>query len=188
MRIRTIAAFSLIVCASLAHAADGGARAQNYRDKNFDYFVSGDPSKPRAANTEFGLALMGGGGKLDSAYRFIATRAGGGHIVILRAVSDDSFDPGDGNYGESYVKEWGPVVSAETIVFHNRQASSDPRVIAALKNADGIFLRWRSVELHPLLEGHAGAGVAQRACRREPADRRIERGARHSRPLQLWRA
>ena len=169
MHIRTIAAFSLIVGASLAHAADGAAaaKAQNYRDKNFDYFVSGDPSKPRAAHTEFGLALMGGGGKLDAAYRFIATHAGGGHIVILRAVSDDSFDPGDGSYGESFAKEWGPVVSAETIVFHNRQASSDPRVVSALKNADGIFLAggdqsnyihyWKGTPVQELLNAHVAA-------------------------------
>ncbi|WP_347260888.1 cyanophycinase [Rudaea sp.] len=168
MRLHALAAFSLIVCASFAHAADGGAaKVQNYRDRNFDYFVSGDPSQPRAAHTEFGLALMGGGGKLDSAYRFIAQHAGGGHIVILRAVSDDSFDPGDGNYGESFAKEWGPVVSAETIVFHNREASSDPRVIAALKNADGIFLAggdqsnyiryWKGTPVQELLDAHVAA-------------------------------
>ncbi len=113
MRLRTFAAFFLfIVDAACAHAAGAPAAAKNYRDKNFDYFVSGDPSKPRAAHTEFGLALMGGGGKLDAAYRFIAGRAGGGHIVILRAVGDDSYDPSDGGYGESFMKEWGPAVSA----------------------------------------------------------------------------
>ena len=169
MQFRTTAAFlSLIVVATLGHAADGAAaKAQNYRDKNFDYFVSGDPSKPRAAHTEFGLALMGGGGKLDAAYRFIAMRAGGGHIVILRAVSDDSYDPTDGNYGEAFMKEWGPVVSAETITFHNREASSDPRVIAALKNADGIFLAggdqanyihyWKGTPVQEALNAHVAA-------------------------------
>ncbi|MBN8888392.1 MAG: cyanophycinase [Rudaea sp.] len=168
MRIRTAAAFfALIACAALAHAADGAASAKNYRDKNFDYFVSGDPAKPRAAHTQFGLALMGGGGKLDAAYRFIATHAGGGHIVILRAVSDDSYDPDDGNYGVSFSKEWGPVVSAETIVFHNRTASSDPRVIAALKNADGIFLAggdqsnyikyWKGTPVQEALNAHVAA-------------------------------
>jgi cyanophycinase len=169
MRSNTIVAlFLLLACVSPGHTADGAAaKAQNYRDKNFDYFVSGDPAKPRAAHTEFGLALMGGGGKLDSAYRFIATHAGGGHIVILRAVSDDSFDPGDGNYGESFAKEWGPVVSVETIVFHNRRASSDPRVIAALKNADGIFLAggdqsnyiryWKGTPVQEALNAHVAA-------------------------------
>ena len=169
MIIRSIAAFfSLIACASFAHSADGGAAgAKNYRDKNFDYFVSGDPSKPRAAHTEFGLALMGGGGKLDAAHRFITSHAGGGHIVILRAVSDDSYDPDDGSYGVSFMKEWGPVVSAETIVFHNREASSDPRVVAALKNADGIFLAggdqsnyikyWKGTPVQEALNAHVAA-------------------------------
>ena len=169
MRLNTVATcFLLLANASFGHAADGAvAKAQNYRDKNFDYFVSGDPAKPRAAHTEFGLALMGGGGKLDSAFRFIATRAGGGHIVILRAVSDDSYDPTDGSYGESFMKEWGPVTSAETITFHNRQAASDPRVVAALKNADGIFLAggdqsnyiryWKGTPVQAALNAHVAA-------------------------------
>jgi len=168
MNLRTFAAcFSLIACVPFAHAADGTAGAGNYRDKNFDYFVSGDPAKPRAAHTQFGLALMGGGGKLDSAYRFIATHAGGGHIVILRAVSDDSYDPTDGNYGEAFMKEWGPVVSAETIVFHHREASGDPRVIGAIRNADGIFLAggdqsnyiryWKGTPVQEALNAHVAA-------------------------------
>jgi len=169
MRIRTIAAsLSLFASAFLAHAADSSvAKAQNYRDKNFDYFVSGEPSRPRAVHTEFGLALMGGGGKLDAAFRFIAQHAGNGHIVILRAVSDDSYDPTDGSYGESFMKEWGPVVSAETIVFHHREASLDPRVIAALKNADGIFLAggdqsnyikyWKGTPVQEALNAHVAA-------------------------------
>jgi cyanophycinase len=123
-----------------APAAPVKSIAHDYRDKNFDYFVSGDPSLPRAAHTQRGYALMGGGGTVDAAFRFIATNAGRGHIVILRAVSDDSYDPTDGDIGQSFQKQWGGVTSAETIVFHNREASSDPRVVAALRGADGIFL------------------------------------------------
>lgn len=169
MRSPVIAALLCLICATVAPAAvaDGAPKARDYRDRNFDYFVSGEPSAPRAAHTEFGLALMGGGGNPGAAYRFIAQRAGGGHIVILRAVSDDSFDPDDGNYGRSFMKEWGPVASAETIVFHNRQASSDPRVIAALKNADGIFLAggdqsnylryWKGTPVQETLDAHVAA-------------------------------
>lgn len=150
-------------------ASPAGARdvAHDYRDRNFDYFVSGDPALPRAAHTEFGLALMGGGGTVDAAFAFIARHAGGGHIVILRAVSDDSFDPDDGNYGQSFVKKWGPVASAETIVFHNRAAARDPRVTNALANADGIFLAggdqsnyiryWKGTPVQELLNAHVRA-------------------------------
>jgi cyanophycinase len=169
MRIPILAALLCLAASApfAPPAAEAAAKARDYRDRNFDYFVSGDPSAPRAARTEFGLALMGGGGRLDEAFRFIARRAGGGHIVILRAVSDDSFDPDDGDYGKAFVKDWGPVVSAETIVFHNRQAASDPRVVAALKNADGIFLAggdqsnyiryWKGTPVQAALDAHVAA-------------------------------
>ncbi len=150
------------VVPSVPSAVTGAAH--NYRDKNFDYFVSGDPSKPRATRTEFALALMGGGGRVDAAYASIARHAGNGHIVILRAVSDDSFDPEDGNYGELYTTAWGPVVSAEMIVFHHREASFDPRVIGALREADGIFLAggdqanyiryWKGTPVQAALDAH----------------------------------
>ena len=107
---------------------------------------------------------MGGGGRLDAAFKFIATHAGGGHIVILRAVSDDSFDADDGDYGLQFAREWGPVVSAETIVFHNRDAAFDARVIAALRGADGIFLAggdqsnyiryWKGTPVQEALNAH----------------------------------
>jgi hypothetical protein len=59
-------------------------------------------------------ALMGGGGSVDAAFASIASHAGHGHILILRAVSDDGFDADDGNCGKSFANQWGPVISAET--------------------------------------------------------------------------
>ncbi len=139
----------------------------NYRDKNFDYFVTGDPALPRAAHTQFMLALMGGGGSVDAAYQAIAAHAGGGHIVILRAVADDSFDPEDGDYGVSFANKWGPVSSAETITFHNRKAAYDPRVLAAIRGADGIFVAggdqgnyiryWKGTPVQEALNAHVHA-------------------------------
>ena len=145
-------------------SAEAASKAHDYRDKNFDYFVVGDPARPRATHTEFALALMGGGGRADAAYASIARHAGDGHIVILRAVSDDTFDPEDGNYGQLYATAWGPVVSAETFVFHHREASFDPRVVAALRAADGIFLAggdqgnyiryWKGTPVQEALNAH----------------------------------
>lgn len=142
-------------------------KPHNYRDPNFDYFVSGDPALPRAPHTRFLLALMGGGGSVDAAYRAIATHAGGGHILILRAVADDSFDPQDGDYGTSFTTKWGPVASAETLTFHNRQAAYDPRVLAALHAADGIFIAggdqgnyvryWKGTPVQEALNAHVRA-------------------------------
>jgi cyanophycinase len=148
-------------------SAFGLATAQDFRDPHFDYFVVGDPAAPRAARTQFGLVLMGGGGRQDEAFQAIAQRAGHGHIVILRAVSDDSFDPTDGDYGESFMKQWGPVTSAQTIVFHDRSASYDPRVLEALGGADGVFLAggdqsnylryWKGTPVERLLNAHVAA-------------------------------
>ncbi len=142
-------------------------KPHNYRDPHFDYFVTGDPGLARAAHTQFMLALMGGGGSVDAAFRAIAAHAGGGHIVILRAVADDSFDPEDGDYGTSFATKWGPVASAETITFHDRQAAYDPRVLAALHGADGIFIAggdqgnyvryWKGTPVQEALNAHVRA-------------------------------
>ncbi|GEM_PF-4019009 len=81
------AAVTTIAAAPIdASRVEEKAKSHNYRDKNFDYFVSGDPATPRAAHTEFGLALMGGGGAVDAAYRFIATHAGGGLTLPPNSV------------------------------------------------------------------------------------------------------
>ncbi len=165
---RRFAFFILLAAAyaSIEGTRAGGAstEAHNFRDKNFDYFVTGNPTQPHASRTEFMLALMGGGGSVDAAFAAIASHAGYGHILILRAVSDDSFDADDGDYGKSFAAQWGPVVSAETIVFHNRAASFDPRVIAALRRADGIFLAggdqgnyiryWKGTPVQQALNAH----------------------------------
>jgi len=148
-------------------AAPPAGGAHDYRDKNFDYFVVGDPAAPRTAQPYFTLALMGGGGSVDSAFIALARSAGQGHLVILRAVGDDSFDPDAGNYGRSFRAEWGAVASAETVVFHNRQASYDPRVLATLAHADGIFLAggdqanyiryWKGTPVQKALNEHVRA-------------------------------
>jgi cyanophycinase len=147
-------------------AATPGPR--DYRDRHFDYFVTGDPATARAAHTQAGFALMGGGGNVDDAFAFIARHAGGGHIVVLGAVSDDRFDPTDGRYGSGFAQRWGPVRSTETIIFHDREAAFDARVIAALRGADGIFLMggdqsnylryWKGTPVQQALDDHVRAG------------------------------
>jgi cyanophycinase len=117
-----------------------GPLTQNCRGEDFDYFVLGDPWAPRAGTTRFGIVLMGGGGYVESAYRSLAERAGRGHIVVLRATADHSFDVDDGELGPLFLGAWGPTVSCQTFTFHSRAAAFDPRVIAALRRADGVFL------------------------------------------------
>lgn len=156
-----------LVGACLRPNPAAAAAARDYRAKSFDYFVVGDPALPRAPRTQFGLALMGGGGYVDAAYRFLAELGGHGHMLVLRAVSDDSFDAEAGNYGNLFREQWGPVASAETIVFHAREAAFDPRVLAALHRADAIFLAggdqanyiryWKGTPVQAALNAHVRA-------------------------------
>lgn len=153
---------------ALALAAPAPCPAGDYRDPDYDYFVTGDPGAPRPAAPTAGLALMGGGGNVAAAFRFLARHAGGGHIVVLGAVDDGSFDPTDGKYGAAFAGPWGPVVSTETIIFHNRRAAGDARVLAALRRADGIFLMggdqanylhyWKGTPVQDALNAHLRAG------------------------------
>jgi cyanophycinase len=140
----------------------------DYRTPDFDYFVAGDPCKPRLDHTLPLVALMGGGGSVDSAFEALAKHSGAGHIVILRAQSDATFDPEGNDYGELFSKRWGPVASAETLIFHDRDASFDPRVAAVLAHADGIFIAggdqsnyiryWRDSPVQRALNAHVRAG------------------------------
>jgi cyanophycinase len=117
-----------------------GPLTRDCRGQNFDYFVSGNPAAPRPGKTQFGLLLMGGGGYVDAAYGELAQRAGRGHIVVLRATDDHSFDPEDGKLGPLFLGKWGQTVSCQTFTFHSRAAAFDSRVVAALTNSDGVFL------------------------------------------------
>jgi len=128
-----------LVATSQPAACPSGALTQDCRGEDFDYFVSGNPAAPRSGRTRFGLILMGGGGYVDAAYRALAERAGLGHIVVLRATNDHSFDPDDGKLGPLF-GAWGPVASCQTFTFHSRAAAFDARVITALRQADGVFL------------------------------------------------
>jgi len=163
-----IAVVVLSGCMSSARCTQGCASlAHDFRAAGFDYYVQGDPALPRAAHTSFQLALMGGGGLVDSAYEAIARHAGNGHIVVLRVVAEDSDDHDSGDYGRLFVTRWGPVASAQTLVFHRRAAAYDPRVLAILRNADGIFLAggdqgnyiryWKGTPVQDALNAHLRA-------------------------------
>jgi cyanophycinase len=162
--LRLIAALAL----SLATAGCSAPHPHDTHARDFDYFVAGDPTLPRATHTQPGLALMGGGGAVDAAYRFIADHAGGGHIVILGAQDDDSVDPTLRKYSDWFMTKWGKPVSAETIIFRDRKASFDARVLATLRGADGIFLMggdqglyvkyWKGTPIQAILNAHVAAG------------------------------
>lgn len=107
------------VCLSAAPTAD------------YEYFVVGNPqdvSTPSSAGT----LLMGGGTDVDSAFRWMIQKSGGGDVVVLRASGTDAYNP--------YIYELGKVDSVETLIIKTRAAASDPFVVAKIKNAEALFI------------------------------------------------
>ena len=108
-----------------------------------------------------GLLLMGGGDRNFDALRWFMKKAGNGHIVVLRASQG-------GEIGEEFFNEVGGIQSVETFVFNDREQSNDPKILAALKRADGIFLAggdqsryvrfWRGTPVAAALDAHVRAG------------------------------
>src|SRR5262249_48325727 len=99
------------------------------------YFRAGNVPDSTAA-PRAGFALMGGGGKQDSAFQFLCERANGGDFLILRASGDD-------DYIQSVNKDMlgqCKLNSAASILFTDREDSDDPKLVEIIRNAESIFI------------------------------------------------
>ena len=81
-----------------------------------------------------GLLLLGGGDRDHDAMQWFFSKAGNGHIVILRASQGAQI-------GEEFYRELGGIQSAETFVFHDRSAATDRRMLARLRKAAATEIR-----------------------------------------------
>jgi beta-aspartyl-peptidase (threonine type) len=125
------------------------------------HYVIGDLAAKTPGTVQPGLLLMGGGDRNFDAMRWFMAHAGNGHIVVLRASQA-------GEIGEEFFNDVGGIKSAETFVFHDREAANDPKILAALKRADGIFIAggdqsryvryWRGTPVAAALDAHVKAG------------------------------
>lgn len=125
------------------------------------HHVLGDLAAKTPGRVQPGLLLMGGGDRNFDALRWFMQHAGNGHVVVLRASQG-------GEIGEEFFNEVGGIKSVETFVFKDREAASDPKILAALKRADGIFLGggdqsryvrwWRGTPVAAALDAHVKAG------------------------------
>ena len=127
----------------------------------YTYYSVGDLTAPTPRPTAQGLMLMGGGGWPYDAWRWFLARAGNGHIVILRAS-------GDGEAGKEIYNDIGGATSVETVVFDDRKAATDPKVLAIIARADGVFLAggdqsnyvryWKGTPVADALNAHVAKG------------------------------
>lgn len=159
------AAWWLAVCLALSIACEA-ALAQTPAPPNaghpgYEYFAVGDLAAKTPDKTSPGLLLMGGGREIEESFKWFAKQAGHGHIVILRASGDDEL--------QNWIyRDVGGVASVQTLIFHARAAASDPRVLAVVEHADGIFIAggdqanyvrfWKGTPLNELIDAHVRAG------------------------------
>jgi L-asparaginase / beta-aspartyl-peptidase len=132
------------------------AMARDYR-----HFIIGDPDAPTPGQVSPGLLLMGGGDRNFDALRWFLKKAGNGHLVVLRASQGNEV-------AEEFYRDVGGIVSVETFVFKSREPANDPKILASLAKADGIFIGggdqsryvryWKGTPVAEALDAHVRAG------------------------------
>jgi cyanophycinase len=131
------------------------AKWQYYRTGN----AADSTVVPRA-----GLALMGGGGQQDPAFRFLCERANGGDFLILRVNTDEKY----ARQVNEEIRQLCPLNSVATIVFDDRENSDDPKLIQVIDHAESIFIAggdqsnyvrfWQDTPVQDALNHHIAAG------------------------------
>ena len=97
----------------------------------YKYFRAGSPTDIQT-KTQGGFALMGGGKDLDRAFKWLCERSGGGDFLVLRASGDDAYN--------SYIQGLCHLNSVATLLLPDRAAADDPFVVAAIRNAEAVFI------------------------------------------------
>lgn len=152
---------ALALVSAAVFAAEPPAAAPDWTGNGFEHYLVGDAGAKTPAPVAPGFALMGGGDWPIEAFRWFVRQAGGGHIVVLRAR-------GGAELQEDIYENVGGMVSVETLVIHDRDAALDPRLLAVIAHADGIFIgggdqsnyvrAWKGTEINRLLDAHVAAG------------------------------
>ena len=79
-----------------------------------------------------GVALIGGGGDVPGAFKWMIDRSGGGNVVVLRASSNYL-------YNET-INSLGKVHSVETLLIDSREMANRPEVARVIRNAEMLFI------------------------------------------------
>ena len=142
-----------VLCFSLSPASA--------KEKTYRHYSIGKLDTPTPGPVSGGLLLLGGGDRDVDAMKWFFGKAGHGHIVVLRA----SLGP---EIGEEFYREIKGVASVETFVFTGRAAATDPKILARLRKADGIFIAggdqsryvryWRGTPVAEILDAHVAGG------------------------------
>lgn len=105
--------------------------AERARDPGYLHHTTGDPGDHEPGGRCDGVALLGGGGEVDDAFRWMIARGRGGDFVIVRASG--GFDL------ERWVFSLGGLDSAETLTITSREGADDAFVAERVRRAEVLF-------------------------------------------------
>lgn len=155
--VRVLGCALLFAVASFAQ----GVFAAEAVDEGYRYYDIGDVAAVRPGSVRPGMLLVGGGDWPYDGFRWFIDRAGHGRIVILRAS-------GDVEAQKEFFNDIGGITAAQTLVFSDRRAASDPRVLGIVRGADGLFLAggdqanyvryWKGTPLAAAISEHVRGG------------------------------
>jgi cyanophycinase-like exopeptidase len=144
----------LVPIVLLLGMCSGLAGAASYKYKRL-----GNPQDVQT-NPQGGIAMMGGGGELDEAFRWLCGKANGGDFLILRARGSDDYN--------SYINGLCRANSVATLVITNRKAAQQPRVAEIIRRAEAIFIAggdqslyvnfWKGTPVEEAINAHVAAG------------------------------
>ncbi len=127
------------------------------------YFRTGNPDD-LAATPRGGFALMGGGAKQGPAFRYLCEHANGGDFLVLRANTEEDY----AKKVDEEIKAICPLNSVATMVFEDREDSSDPKIPEIIARAEVIFFAggdqsnyvrfWQDTPVEDALNRHIAAG------------------------------
>jgi cyanophycinase len=79
-----------------------------------------------------GTVLMGGGKDVESAFKWMIDRSGGGDVIIIRVSGTDAYNP--------FVFNLGKVNSVETLKITSRELADNDTVAKVIRNAEMLFI------------------------------------------------
>ncbi|MGZ8551554.1 MAG: cyanophycinase, partial [Chitinophagaceae bacterium] len=93
--------------------------------------IMGDPTDIQTKTTG-GIVLIGGGGEVPGAFKWMIERSGGGDVVIIRATGDYLY--------HRTIDSLGKVNSIETLRIGSRELANNEEVANTIRNAEMLFI------------------------------------------------
>lgn len=104
--------------------------------------------------------MMGGGGDLDEAFRWLCAKADGGDFLVVRAHGGADYNP--------YVAGLCQMNSVATLIIPSRKAAQNPRVAEIIGHAEVIFIAggdqsryvnfWKETPVEDAINAHLASG------------------------------